>query len=75
MATFPLPHDLATDQVARYDAYRRLTDPAPDGTAAARRSLERLAVLIAAHPYWDPDGPSAAARTALHEQARREAQP
>ncbi|WP_406346574.1 hypothetical protein [Streptomyces sp. NBC_00648] len=75
MATFPFPRDLVTAQVAWYDAYRRLTDPAPGGTAAARRSLERLSVLIAAHPYWGPDGPSAAARMALNEQARREAQP
>ncbi|PKV90067.1 hypothetical protein [Streptomyces sp. TLI_146] len=67
MATPPFPRDLATAQVAWYDAYRQLTDPAPGGTAAARRRL-----LIAAHPYWGPEGPSPAARMALRECARRE---
>ncbi|GAA0594053.1 hypothetical protein [Streptomyces crystallinus] len=75
MATFPFPRDLVTAQMAWYDAYRQLTQPAPGGTAAARRRLQRLSVLIAAHPYWGPTGPSPAARMALREHARREARP
>lgn len=57
-------------QHAWYAAYRQLAqEETPSQTTVLRRSLQRLSVRIATHPYWATiPGRAPAARMALKQQ-------
>ncbi|MGW1729018.1 hypothetical protein ACWCQK_39945 [Streptomyces sp. NPDC002306] len=74
MDASPFPYDLVQAQTAWYATYRALAHtPAAHGTAAQRRRLQRLSWQIAAHPYWQGPAGTPAARMALKELARQQA--
>ncbi|MFJ3950926.1 hypothetical protein ACIPXV_12885 [Streptomyces libani] len=71
MSSYDFPDDLLQAQRAWYTAYRQLAqEENPSQTTVLRRTLQRLSVRIATHPYWAtiPSG-APAARMALKQQA------
>ncbi|PBC85937.1 hypothetical protein SAMN05428945_6591 [Streptomyces sp. 2224.1] len=70
MSSFEFPDDLLQAQRAWYRAYRQLAQEGnPSQTTVLRRTLQRLSVRIATHPYWATiPGEAPAARMALKQQ-------
>lgn len=69
------PQELVEAQTAWYATYWQLANTSPaNGTAAHRRRLQELSRRIAGHPYWQTPAGTPAARMALKELARAEAQ-
>ncbi|MFG2866098.1 hypothetical protein [Streptomyces sioyaensis] len=70
MSSYAFPDDLLHAQRAWYIAYRRLAqEENPSQTTVLRRTLQRLSVRIATHPYWATiPGRAPAARMALKQQ-------
>ncbi|MFI9262732.1 hypothetical protein ACIGT4_34265 [Streptomyces sioyaensis] len=70
MSSYDFPDDLVHAQRAWYTAYRQLAqEENPSQTTVLRRTLQRLSVRIAAHPYWATiPGRASAARMALKQQ-------
>lgn len=63
------PDDLVQAQRDWYRTYRHLADADVQQTAALRRTLLRLSVRIAEHPYWELKGNGPAARMELKQTA------
>ncbi|MFJ5804271.1 hypothetical protein [Streptomyces decoyicus] len=70
MPAYDFPDDLLQAQRAWYTAYRQLAqEESPSQTTVLRRTLQRLSVRIATHPYWATiPGRGPAARMALKQQ-------
>ncbi|GLW18717.1 hypothetical protein ACFXN2_04785 [Streptomyces kronopolitis] len=70
MTSYAFPNDLVQAQRAWYTAYRQLSqEEDPARTTVLRRTLQRLSVRIATHPYWATiPGGAPAARMALKQQ-------
>ncbi|MFF4607872.1 hypothetical protein ACFY12_34685 [Streptomyces sp. NPDC001339] len=71
MTSYSFPDDLLQAQREWYAAYQQLaTTENPAQTTVLRRTLQRLSVHIATHPYWASiPGRAPAARMALKRQA------
>ncbi|MEV7472004.1 hypothetical protein AB0O20_36850 [Streptomyces kronopolitis] len=69
MSTSDFPDDLLEAQRTWYTAYRQLAqEDNPSQTTVLRRTLQRLSVRIATHPYWATiPGRAPAARIALKQ--------
>ncbi|AJT61775.2 hypothetical protein T261_0082 [Streptomyces lydicus] len=70
MSSYDFPDDLLQAQRAWYTAYRQLAqEENPSQTTVLRRTLQRLSVRIATHPYWATiPGRVPAARMALKQE-------
>ncbi|MGW7249033.1 hypothetical protein [Streptomyces decoyicus] len=70
MTPYAFPDDLLRAQRDWYTAYRQLAqEENPSQTTVLRRTLQRLSVRIATHPYWATiPGRAPAARMALKQQ-------
>ncbi|MFE7787343.1 hypothetical protein [Streptomyces nigrescens] len=70
MSSYDFPDDLLQAQRAWYTAYRQLAqEENPSQTTVLRRTLQRLSVRIATHPYWATiPGRAPAARMALKQR-------
>ncbi|MEJ8646692.1 hypothetical protein WKI65_01075 [Streptomyces sp. MS1.AVA.3] len=70
MTPYAFPDDLLRAQSDWYTAYRQLAqEENPSQTTVLRRTLQRLSVRIATHPYWATiPGRAPAARMALKQQ-------
>ncbi|MET7796307.1 hypothetical protein [Streptomyces decoyicus] len=70
MTPYTFPDDLLRAQRDWYTAYRQLAqEENPSQTTVLRRTLQRLSVRIATHPYWATiPGRAPAARMALKQQ-------
>ncbi|MFF3747483.1 hypothetical protein [Streptomyces kronopolitis] len=69
MSSYDFPDDLLHAQRAWYATYRQLAQEVnPSQTTVLRRTLQRLSVRIATHPYWATiPGRAPAARMALKQ--------
>ncbi|MEV7471424.1 hypothetical protein QT196_38570 (plasmid) [Streptomyces sp. P9-2B-2] len=69
MSSYDFPDDLLQAQRAWYATYRQLAQEVnPSQTTVLRRTLQRLSVRIATHPYWATiPGRAPAARMALKQ--------
>ncbi|MEV7471851.1 hypothetical protein AB0O20_35980 [Streptomyces kronopolitis] len=69
-SSYDFPDDLLQAQHTWYATYRQLSlEENPSQTTVLRRTLQRLSVRIATHPYWATiPGRAPAARMALKQQ-------
>ncbi|MQY14626.1 hypothetical protein SRB5_47950 [Streptomyces sp. RB5] len=64
------PDDLLRAQRDWYTVYRLLAHAAPGTpTTALRRRMYQLSVRVAAHPFWDTEAGTPAARVRLKQAA------